>query len=536
MLKKIKLYAHTLKYLKLSQLYWQLRYRIYRSRKNKIVPFVKIKEFKVPIFDWVNKKSFINESRIELININKSYQLPSLWEDKSGDDLWFYNIHYFDYVNNSKVDDSLKFKYVLNWIENVDHHSAAWEPYPTSLRIVNWIKWLSKNKITDQKILQSLYSQCCHLDKNIEHHILANHLFANIKAMIIAGLFFDSAKSYRWLEKYTSMLLREIKVQILENGGHYELSPMYHNIILEDILEIIAFYKVYSQSLPKILIQTAGKMLAWSGAMTHPDGDVSFFNDSVFGIAATLSELKNFACTLGIDTENQPEIISDCDGYYVAKRGLWDLKFDAANVKAAHQPGHTHADALSFELSVGTQRFFVNSGISTYHDLKARQEQRSTSAHNALVIDGKNSSDVWSKFRLAARAKILNRSVIKDENEIVLSASHDGFKSLKSSLIRTRQISVSENSIIIRDSVEGGSQHNVELFFYLHPKIDVVQKGKVLFLNSTDQKLKLIFSSDFEIKDSLYFPSFNCSQRNQVIVVTHQMHQNYSHTLNVEIV
>ena len=394
--------------------------------------------------------------------------------------------------------------------------------------------WVIQNGNTDQKILQSLYSQCYQLDKNIERHILANHLFANIKAMIIAGLFFDSTKSSHWFEKYTSMLFREIKVQILENGGHYELSPMYHNIILEDILEIIAFYKVYSQSLPKILIQTAGKMLAWSDGMTHPDGEVSFFNDSVFGIAATLTELKNFARTLGIDTQNQPEIISDCDGYYVVKKDLWDLKFDAADVKANHQPGHTHADALSFELSVGTQRFFVNSGISTYHDLQTRKEQRSTSAHNTLVIDGKDSSDVWSKFRLAKRAKILNRSVINDEKVIVLSASHDGYKSLKSSLIRTRRISVFENSIKIYDTVEGGNQHNVGLFFYVHPDIEVVQKGKDLFLNSADQKLKLTLSSDFEIKDSLYFPSFNCSQRNQVIVVTHQMHQNYSHTLTIE--
>ena len=150
------------------------------------------------------------------------------------------------------------------------------------------------------------------------------------------------------------------------------------------------------------------------------------------------------------------------------------------------------------------------------------------------MIDGKNSSKVWSKFRLAERAKILNRSVTQNEKQIVLSASHDGYKSLKSTLIRTRQISISENSIKIQDTVEGGNQHNVELFFYLHPNIEVTQKGEDLFLNSANQKLKLSFSLPFDIKGSQYFPSFNCSQRNQVIVVTHQMHQNYSHTLTIE--
>ena len=196
----------------------------------------------------VDKKSYINASKIELININKPYQFPSLWEDKSGDDLWFYNIHYFYYINNSEVDNKLKYSLMGNWIDNVSYSSAGWQAYPTSLRIVNWIKWIIKNRVAEQKILQSLYSQCCHLDKNIERHILANHLFSNIKAMLIAGLFFDSVKSIRWVNKYTAMLLREIKVQILENGGHYELSPMYHNIILEDLLDIISFKRAFLES------------------------------------------------------------------------------------------------------------------------------------------------------------------------------------------------------------------------------------------------------------------------------------------------
>ena len=518
----------------LSQIFWQVRYRLYRYfPREKIRLVIKLNDRSQSVYE-INKKSYASESQIELINNKKPYQLPSLWEVKSVDDLWFYNIHYFDYINNSEVDNKLKYSLVGNWIDNVSCSSAGWQAYPTSLRIVNWIKWIIKNHVTEQKLLQSLYSQCCHLDKNIEYHILANHLFANIKAMLIAGLFFDSVKSIRWVKKYTAMLLREIKVQILENGGHYELSPMYHNIILEDILEIIAFYKVYSQALPKLLIEIVEKMLVWSREMTHPDGEVSFFNDSVSGVASTLSELKTFARSLGIDVQAQPSTISDSDGYYVVKQDPWDLKFDAADVIANHQPGHTHADALSFELSVGDQRFFVNSGISTYHNLQDRQQQRSTSAHNTLVIDGKNSSKVWGKFRLAERAKILNRSVTQNEKQIVLSASHDGYKSLKSTLIRTRQISISENSIKIQDTVEDGNQHNVELFFYLHPNIEVTQKGEDLFLNSADQKLKLSFSLPFDIKGSQYFPCFNCSQRNQVIVVTHQMHQNYSHTLTIE--
>jgi uncharacterized heparinase superfamily protein len=536
MFNKFKLYANTLKYLKLSQLYWQLRYRIYRSKKIETVPFVKTKQFEVPTVQWINKKSFIRESETELINIKKSYQLPTLWSDKSGDDLWFFNVHYFDYINNSEVDDKLKYKLVNNWIDSVSCSSAGWQAYPASLRIINWIKWIIKNEITDPKILQSLYSQCCHLDENIEYHILANHLFSNIKAMLIAGLFFDSAKSSRWIKKYTAMLLRELKVQILENGGHYELSPMYHNICLEDLLDIISFKTAYSKTINHFLITTAKKMLEWSGAMTHPDGEVSFFNDSASGIAATVSELKNFARTLGIDAHAQPKIINDCDGYYVVKKDLWDLKFDAADVMANHQPGHTHADALSFELSVGPQRFFVNSGISTYHDLKNRSFQRSTPAHNTIVIDGLNTSQVWSKFRVAKRASIIERSCRVSGDDIILKASHDGYKHLTPPVFLTREILLNKKRVVISDNLEGSGEHQIEIFFYLHPDVSVKPQGATILLSLNNIQLLVQSDSDYEIKDSFYYPAFNTSIKNKVISFRKIVSANFIHKVSIEMI
>ena len=41
-----------------------------------------------------------------------------------------------------------------------------WEPYPSSLRIVNWIRWLILSKISDEKIEKSLALQIRWLNKN----------------------------------------------------------------------------------------------------------------------------------------------------------------------------------------------------------------------------------------------------------------------------------------------------------------------------------------------------------------------------------
>lgn len=534
MLGRVKLYYATMRHLKLKQIYWQLRYRLYRSKPIKTVMLVNTAEASVSYVQWLTKSSHVSDSEISLINIKRPYQLPSIWEDKSGDDLWFYNIHYFDYLNNSEVNDSIKLKLVLNWIENVDDNSLGWHAYPTSLRIVNWIKWIIKNEITDQKMLQSLYSQCCHLDKNIEHHILANHFFANIKALIIAGLFFDDAKSKKWFEKYSKLCSIQLKVQVLENGGHYELSPMYHNIVLEDILDIISFYKIYSKAIPQKFYNTVRSMLVWSEAMTHPDGEVSFFNDSAEGAAPTYSQLACYAVLLGIPVELKQEAIRDCDGYFIARKKYWDLKFDAADVKANHQPGHTHADTLSFELSVSGKRFFVNSGISNYHDLDKRMHQRSTKAHNSIVIDGKNSSNVWSKFRLARRAKILDRSAVINDKEIFLYASHDGYRLLSGSLTCSRKINLNSNCITIEDIVTGLGGRKIQLFFFLHPDVVISEQGDGLMLMRGDVLLKISTKSLICLKDSTYYPRFNSEKENKVIVVEGVMNESYSHVLTIE--
>lgn len=97
---------------------------------------------------------------------------------------------------------------------------------------------------------------------------------------------------------------------------------------------------------------------------------------------------------------------SASSGYMVASNNGAKVIFDAANVGPNYIPGHAHADTLSFELSIGVERVFVNTGISRYGSDHKRLQERSTAAHNTVEIDGLNSSQVWSGFRVAKRNKI----------------------------------------------------------------------------------------------------------------------------------
>ena len=105
--------------------------------------------------------------------------------------------------------------------------------------MVNWIKWILENNINDKKIISSLFEQVHNLDNSVEFHILGNHIFANAKALIFAGIFFDGTNGDIWYRKGCKILQKELREQFLKDSGHFELSPMYHSIMIEDILDLL---------------------------------------------------------------------------------------------------------------------------------------------------------------------------------------------------------------------------------------------------------------------------------------------------------
>ena len=117
-------------------------------------------------------------------------------------------------------------------------------------------------------------------------------------------------------------------------------------------------------------------------------------------------------------------------GYIRVQRENMISIIDTASIGADYIPGHGHADALSFELSLFEHRVIVNSGISVYGNSVERQRQRGTDAHSTVVIDNKNSSEVWHGFRVARRAKVYDINIEYREEKVKLSACHDGYKRL----------------------------------------------------------------------------------------------------------
>ena len=480
----VQRYWYTLRYLKLRQVSARVVFKLSRPTPDgRPAPAVRPTDGA-----WQRARrspSMVDPAAFIFLNERRELANPLDWNDSAWPKLWLYNLHYFD---DLVADDAMSREawheaLVSRWIaENPPATGNGWEPYPTSLRVVNWIKWALSGGGVNDNAIHSLAIQARWLRRRLEHHLMGNHLWTNAKALIFAGTYFTGAEAETWLAEGQRLLRRQLAEQILPDGGHFELSPMYHSIILEDVIDLLQLANVYPAAVAPDLLATlrdaASRMLDWLQVMTHPDGELSFFNDAALGIAPTLSTLLSYAKVFDIDGGNRclGAITSLADsGYVRLTQGDAVLLADVAKIGPDYLPGHAHADTLSCELSIGGKRVLINSGTSTYEVGPLRSAQRATAAHNTVVVDGENSSEVWAGFRVARRAYPCAVQFGAVSGSLHLSASHTGYERLPGGVHHRRAWMLSAGRLAVVDQLDGDYEL-AQGFWHFHPAI-VVKDG-----------------------------------------------------------
>jgi uncharacterized heparinase superfamily protein len=94
---------------------------------------------------------------------------------------------------------------------------------------------------------------------------------------------------------------------------------------------------------------------------------------------------------------------------------------DAGPPSATYNTAHAHCDLLSYELWLRGRPLFVDSGVHGYDGDKFREYARSTRAHNTVVFDGREQSEVWATFRMGARARVLKAEVTCERRRLEVS-------------------------------------------------------------------------------------------------------------------
>ena len=562
-------YFHTLRYLRPVQIYGRLWQKLYHPKPD-LSPPSAIRPLSGIWRDPVMKSpSLIGANRFCFLNVEHDILLASDWNHPAWAKLWLYNLHYFDDLTAVNATDRIDRHHslIMRWVaENPPGTGNGWEPYPLSRRIVNWIKWALAGHSLPRAALESLAIQTRFLAKRMEYHLLGNHLLANAKALVFAGLFFEGKEADAWVVKGLRILNRELPKQILKDGGHFERSPMYHSIILEDLLDVTNFMQCDSDSPAERgnianpspcraphrkgelsgvspFIEAAKRMIAWLKVMCQPDGQIALFNDAAFGIAPQPAALYEYAERLGIHesdrtmTGQQPLAKSSIEclsfghirlthlktsGYIRIENGSMTAILDVAPIGPDYLPGHAHADTLTFEMAFHDQRVIVDSGTSRYDEGDERLRQRSTAAHNTVALDGKDSSEVWGSFRVARRARPYGLEIKEtSRGAVVVRCAHDGYRRLSGKPNHWREWHFDQNSLAIHDVIEGRYSEAVGRFHF-HPAATIENRDNGFFSIALPRGEKLschVQNGHGHLVSSTFHPEFGLDYQNQCLEV-----------------
>jgi hypothetical protein len=496
-------YYHTVRHLKSKQVFHQVLKRISPVKRLSAKDYTVV-GYELNFREFI-KKGFSHKSEkvFDFLNTEDEF---SGWNDLRHGRLWNYNLNYMDYLLQDNMSYQEGLKWIGKFIDDMPINAYGMEPYPLSIRGMNWIKFLSVHRsfIPDlqiDRIGKSLYLQYRMLAASPEYHIMGNHLLKNGMSLLYGAFYFHDSRLYLTAK---TILGNELDEQILADGGHFELSPMYHQIVLEDLLDCINLAdnnkNVFTdQELLLLKMRSkAEKMLGWLSEITLPDGSIPLLGDSAEGIAPVSEHLVQYAERLGI--EGNVMILSE-SGYRCFRGINYCCIADAGKIGPDYIPGHGHADTFTFILSIGGKQHIVDTGISTYEKNGSRQKERGTDSHNTVSINGLNSSDVWNGFRVGRRARV--NLIIDDEEELV--AEHDGYRDIGA--IHRRRFVFRDYSVTIVDTIRGNRPGRLNLHF--HPEVNVSLEGTIL--KAGILRIRLEGFERANLAPFTYHPQFNIS-------------------------
>ncbi|WP_041257658.1 alginate lyase family protein [Fibrella aestuarina] len=444
------------------------------------------------------------------------------WNYAANGKLWTYNLNYFAFLDEVSEADGAAL--IHDFIRQTSQLRDGLEPYPTSLRLVNWRRFLMQHRLNDPLIDQHLYAQTTLLRSRLEYHLGGNHLLENACALLIMAIHF---RQQLWYRQAARLLRVELNEQILSDGGHYERSPVYHQLLTDRLLDVYETRGAQLHQIDPTLIELVGQkvglMLGWLQAVTFRNGDVPMVNDSAHGVAPSTAQLLQRATYL--NRQPTPVTLGE-SGYRMLMTSRFECFIDVGPVGPDHQPGHAHADTLSFVLYADGRPLIIDVGTSTYSIGPRRDWERSTAAHNTVTVNEQNSSEVWGGFRIGRRAAV---KLLRDTPRLVI-AQHTGYRQpLGATHVRTWHLS-DDQTLVISDRVDLSKGVTKQWFYfdksiYLIPLADGVQ---------TDQfRLNVSSESDFEVSTSVCERASGFNQRRPASCLTIRFDQSVTTTIRI---
>lgn len=465
------------------------------------------------------------------------------------------------------------YPYGVNWCSSLE----------AGLRLISWTWALQLAKHSSYltplfytHILQSIEQHADHIADHLSLYSSANnHLLGEAVGLIYAGCYYPHLRhAAEWRRTGFAIFFREFFRQVLPDGVTSEQTTHYQLYVFQYALLTLLAAEQTEQPLPLGFQQRMEKMAEFVSALLDDSGNLPAIGDedggqvlrlhlsagsagrTLLSNAALLFKrgvFKEKACALHPDTvwllglpaiaqwqqvrpeKDERRLIHFPDGGYavvhcaVNERAHY-LVFDAGPLGLDRMASHGHADALSLILSVAGQPVLIDSGTYTYQGEPGwRDFFRSTLAHNSVVVDGKNQSEIVGPFQWGNRAQARFLSVSEDQQAPFMVAEHDGYRKL--GVTHQRSVRLDGDQWNITDSLQGKGRRQVLALWHL-------ASGEAVMMSPDHMRLTLPgLLVDFHIRVSApahcrirtadtspvqgwYSPGFGVKKGNPVLCIT----------------
>lgn len=425
------------------------------------------------------------------------------------------------------------FGYGMNWRS----------PLELGVRLINWI-W-ALDLVRDDyplasdflaRLLESVHLHCWEIQRKYSRGSSANnHLIGEAAGVYLACAYFPHLpESARWRTRARAILEAEIERQTWPDGGSREQAVGYQIFVLQFFLLAGLVARAVGEDFGARYWQRLERMAEFLAALAEGGERLPMFGDADDGyvldlgddprearpwlaVAAVLYARADFKAVAGDATETLgwllgPEGVAAYEqlggggsaveaaepaplcsrafpdsGYYLLQGGSGATRisvvFDCGELGYGPIAAHGHADALSFTLRVGGHDLLVDPGTYDYFsEPRWRRYFRSTRAHNTVVIDGLDQSEMRGPFLWGrrAQARCLAWEVPEHGAGGRVAGEHDGYRRLRDPVRHRRALTLDaeRRSLVIEDEIEARATHDIELFFHLAEDCRVVGDGK----------------------------------------------------------
>jgi hypothetical protein len=419
-----------------------------------------------------------------------------------------------------------------NWIRaNPVYYGVNWiSPLELAVRIINWTWALSFIKDSQSLTLgrylrfeQSITEQCAHIERHLSRYSSANnHLIGEAAGLTLVGLSFPWLDpGSRWQKRGIRVLTGEFGKQIYPDGVPAEQAVHYHLFDLDFMLFVLRLAQINNVKVPQVWYDRLASACDFICRLMDEANNVPSIGDSddawvvklddrpkvnnclsILASATALLQRPDFKAICGRWDEKSHWLLGeegfesfkstsvgdrvsgskvfDAGGYCVMGGPKSVLVFDCGPLGYLSTAAHGHADALSLCLSLSGKQLLVDPGTYAYQEGGPwRDFFRGTSAHNTILIDDQDQSEMRGTFLWSRKATSNLQYWISTENYDLAIGEHSGYNHL--GIKHQRSVFfIKPDCVLVVDRLSGKGMHTFEQNWHLSAECEVTfQEGNV---------------------------------------------------------